>query len=299
MKSSKIVFFGNERLSSGFSPQGAPTLEKLIKNGYDVVAVVANFEPGKSRKSRVLEIQEVAQRNDIPVFLPKKIIDLKDDLKKLEADAGILVAYGQIIPQAIIDVFPRGIINIHPSLLPNYRGSTPVEQAILDGLKTTGVSLMSLVKAMDAGPIFAQQKVELTGDEEKNDLTKALLELGGDMLIKHLPSILNKQLAPTNQDESKATFCKLISKDDGVIDSDKNSAKEIERQIRAYKTWPKSRLTLFGKVIIVLRASVTEAPNDNDLILSCAQNTYLKIEQLIAPSGKTMSGADFIKGYKN
>ena len=211
-KSPSLVFFGNERLSSGFSPQGAPTLEALIAHGYDVKAVVAHNETARSRKARPLEIEEVAQRHGIPVLLPKKLADIREQLEAYQADIGVLVAFGKIIPQSIIDIFPHGILNIHPSLLPRYRGSIPIEQAILDGASETGVSVMGLVKEMDAGPLFAQTTVPLTGTETKQELTQKLLTIGGSMIIDVLPRVVQGSLRPQPQDESQATYTQLIQK---------------------------------------------------------------------------------------
>jgi len=295
-KSPSLVFFGNERLSSGFSPNGAPTLETLIAHGYNVKAVVAHHEAAQSRKARALEIENVAKKHSIPVLLPHKLADIREELQKYQADAGVLAAYGKIIPQSIIDIFPKGILNIHPSLLPRYRGSTPIEQAILDGVTETGVSIMSLVKEMDAGPIYAQTRVSLTGSETKQELTTKLLGIGGDMVIETLAKVFDDTVKLHPQDESQATYTKLIQKNDGIIDTTK-PAEQIEREIRAYAGWPKSKLGIFGHTITVTKARTAKDNSDGDLVVACNPG-WLSIEELIAPSGKTMRGADFIRGYK-
>jgi len=294
-KSHSLIFFGNERLSSGFVPNGAPTLQALIAAGYDVKAVVANYEIGQSRKARELEIESVARAHNIPVLLPDRPKDIADQLTAFEAEAAVLVAYGRIIPQSIIDIFPHGILNIHPSLLPRYRGSIPVEQAILDGVSETGVSVMGLVREMDAGPIFAQERLPLTGAETKQALTEKLLALGGKLLLQVLPSVLDGIAIPTQQDESSATYTKLIKKTDGVIDLTK-PAEQLEREIRAFATWPKSRLDIHGYPIIVTKARVAQRTDDGALTVATSLG-QLEILELIAPSGKTMSGADFLRGY--
>lgn len=296
-KSSKIVFFGNERLSSGFSPVGAPTLQSLIDAGYKVVAVVAHHEHATSRKARPLEIAEVAVKNDIPLLLPSRLMDIKEQLANYGAEIGVLVAYGKIIPQEIIDIFPHGILNIHPSLLPRYRGSTPIEQAILDGANETGVSIMGLVKEMDAGPVYAQTTILLTGHESKLDLTQTLLTKGIELLHKSLPKVLADSARPMTQNESRATFTERIQKSDGKISATR-TALQLERKIRAYAGWPKSSMTLFDHAVIITDVRVAKDPQDGALIIPCANNTYLEILKLIAPSGRTMSGADFLRGYK-
>lgn len=297
MKSSRIIFFGNERLSSGYQPGGAPTLEALLAASYEVAAVVANHEAGQSRKPRPLEIEAVAKAHNIPLLLPERPADIADQLAAYKADIGVLVAYGRLVPESIIKLFPRGIVNIHPSLLPRYRGSTPIEQAILDGAPQTGVSLMQLVKQMDAGPIYAQTSVELSGTETKADLTTELLRLGGRLLISHLPAILDGSAQPTPQDESLATFTKLLTKADARLDLSQPAA-ELERAVRAFAGWPKSHLSLFNQDIIVTLARVASQADDGELVVACGGDSWLEILQLVGPSGRTMSGGDFKRGYK-
>lgn len=291
-----LVFFGNERLSSGFSPDGAPTLEALIAHGYEIKAVVAHHEEARSRRARALEIAAVAERHHIPLLLPSKLADIRDQLASYHADIGVLVAFGKIIPQSIIDIFPHGILNIHPSLLPQYRGPIPIEQAILDGAKETGVSVMSLVKEMDAGPIYAQTRVPLTGTETKQALTTKLLHIGGEMILDVLPKVVEGSLRPQPQNESEATYTQLIQKNDGIIDTAK-PATQLEREIRAYAVWPKSKTTLYGHTVTVTKARVAHSKDDGDLTVACSPG-WLAIEELIAPSGKTMRSADFVRGYK-
>lgn len=295
--SSPLIFFGNERLSSGFTPSGAPTLQALSDNGYKVAAVVVNHEVGRSRKVRELEIELVAKKNNIPVLLPENLTSIKQTLIDYDPIMGMLVAYGKIVPQAIIDIFPRGIINIHPSLLPLYRGPTPIEQALLDGASETGVSLMKLVKEMDAGPIFAQSKVKLIGSESKQELTNELLSLGSQLLIEHLPAILHGTLSPLEQQYENATYTKLLSKSDGTIDL-KKSGLQLEREIRAFQTWPKSKIKLYDKYnIIVIKSRAAKNADDGSLVIKCGGGTFLEIQELTAPSGRVMSSEDFLRGY--
>jgi len=306
-KSSTLIFFGNERLSSGFSPTGAPTLQALIDNGYHIAAVIAHHEEARSRKKRPLEIEAVAHAHNIPVLLPERPADIIDDIRAFRADAAVLVAYGKIIPQSIIDVFPKGIINIHPSLLPQYRGPIPIEQAILDGVPETGVSIMQLVKAMDAGPVFAQEKIALTGKESKQELTEKLLALGGELLIQHLPVILEGNLTPTPQDESKATFCQLINKQDSILDFNL-PAEQLERAIRAFAIWPQSRARLrindadFDIIITAAQAVKRTIPegiavvDNNQLFIGTAKGA-LSVTTLKVPGKNEMPIAAFIRGY--
>jgi methionyl-tRNA formyltransferase len=262
MSKSKLVFFGNQKLATGVQTD-APLQPALTDAGYQIVSSVTG--------------------------------DIPDDLADSEAEAAVLVAYGQIIPQAVIDLFPKGIINIHPSLLPLYRGPTPIEAAILDGAKETGVSLMRLSAKMDAGPVYVQQRLPLTGSETKQELAGQLLRIGQKLLLEHLPAILEGWQTPKPQNDSNASYTKLLKKDDGKIDWQK-PADQIERQVRAYAGWPRSQAKIFDKEVIITKARLAKDKKDGKLVIKC-QPGYLEVEELIAPSGRTMSGADFIRGY--
>lgn len=309
-KSPTIVFFGNERLSTAFEPQGAPTLEALIAHGYHIAAVISHYEPGRSRKARSLEIEAVATSHNIPVLLPEKLTDISEELASYHADCGVLVAYGKMVPQSIIDLFPRGIVNIHPSLLPQYRGSIPIEQAILDGAEQTGVSIMALVKAMDAGPVYAQITLHLQGDESKLALTQELLAKGGSLLIESLPHILDGSLQPAPQDERRATYTTLLTKQDGVLDWRKPAA-DLTREVRAFAGWPQSkgaiRLTSGKEMeVIVTKATVADVrlqPGKVEVhgthLLVGTTKGALQILRLKVPGKKEIAADDFIRGYLN
>lgn len=300
------VFFGNERLATGVTTS-APTLRALINGGYNIAAVVSNYSIGTSRQSRELEIQKVAEKHGIPLLLPKSVNDISEQLKAYNADVGVLAAYGKIIPQSVIDIFPKGIINIHPSLLPLHRGPTPIESVILNGDKTTGVSIMKLVKDMDAGPIYTQQRIELTGTETKQGLTDRLLGLGSQMVIEVLPKIIDDSLAPKPQDRAVATYDNLMSKKQGEIDWNK-SAVQLEREIRAYALWPQSHTNLAGIDVVITKAHSVpsdgtpgsiDIDKDHKLISIFCGRGYLCIDRL-KPLGKSDMGvASFIAGYGN
>jgi len=298
----KLVFFGNERVATGVTTD-APTLRGLIEAGYQVVAVVSSFQAATSRNARQLEIEAVAREFKIPVMLPSRLNDIFDELSALNADLGVLVAYGRIIPQKIINLFPRGIINIHPSLLPLHRGSTPIEHAILDGDRQTGVSIMQLTAAMDAGPVWAQETIPLVGDERKPNLAAKLLAMGSTLLIDNLPRILSGAAAPEPQADSLATYDKPLTKADGIIDPSKPAA-QIEREIRAYLGWPGSRARLFDTDVIITAAHVAhvapaaEAAGPKDLVLACGDNTELVIDRLKPAGKREMTGREFLAGHR-
>lgn len=308
-KSETILFFGNERLATGVTTS-APTLQSLIDSGYHIAAVISSYDKGRSRNSRQLEIQELAQRYGIPVLLPDKLMQIANQLKEYSAETAVLAAYGKIIPQSIIDIFPKGIINIHPSLLPLHRGSTPIESVILDGSEKTGVSIMRLAKAMDAGPIFAQAEIDLKGAESKQELADRLSEIGASMITELLPGILSESVVALPQDESRATYDKMLTKQDGVVDWDK-PAVQIEREVRAFAGWPNSRTTLSGKELIVTKVHVIpgNSPDSKpgDIDASLIRDGVLAIESsdgrlcidALKPSGKReMSALEFLAGNR-
>jgi methionyl-tRNA formyltransferase len=295
-KSKRLVFFGNERLATGLSAIEPKALPALIEAGYDFAAVVSHYHQARSRNKRDLEVGEVAAAHNIPLLLPDNLKAVARQLENYGAEAAVLVAYGKIIPQEIIDIFPKGIINIHPSLLPKYRGPTPIEQAILDGAKETGVSIMSLASKMDAGPVFAHAKIELSGTESKEELARNLLEAGTKLLLENLPGILGGSLRPSAQEDSEATYTNLLAKEEGQTNWSE-AAEVLERKVRAYAGFPKSRAQLFGHDVVVTKVRVAKTQEDGELVMQC-QPGWLEIQELTAPSGRTVTGAEFIRGYK-
>jgi len=303
-KTSKtIVFFGNERIATGISTT-TPVLKALIENGYTIAAIVSNYDEGHSRHARKLEVAEIASQYNIPLLLPDRISGIKNELVDLKASAGVLVAYGKIIPEEIIDIFPTGIINIHPSLLPKHRGSTPIESVILNGEQSTGVSLMKLVKEMDAGPVYGYSHLELTGHESKQELADNLLDIGKSMVIELLPGILDGTIVPEEQNHQHATYDSLIKKSDGIIDWTK-PAQKIEAEIRAYKSWPRSTTILNGIEVIITEARISDETGDagdysatkNSLTMHCGEKS-IAIERVQPAGKKEMPIQAFLAGYK-
>lgn len=293
--SKTLIFFGNERLVSGLKSTDAPVLTKLIEAGYTIAAVVSHHSNSKSRSQRPLEVAEVAKQHNIPVFLPNKPAEILDQLAAFNADAAILVAYGRIIPQRIIDIFPKGIINIHPSLLPHYRGPTPIESAIINGDTKTGFSIMKLTSGMDEGPVYMQKSVDLHGTETKFDLYQKLSKLSAETLIEVLPSILDGSLLPTAQDDNKASYCHLLAKSQSTFDLSQHTAAEAERIVRAHLVFPKSKVHI-GELLVVITKSHVATSKTSILDLPTKQD-YLHIDELITPNGKKMDGDAFLRGY--
>jgi len=307
----RLVFFGNERIATGLDTD-TPIIKSLIDDGYEIEAIIANHNAsGSSRKNRDLEIQDTATHHDIPLFLPTSSKDLNDVVSSLTSDIAVLVAYGRIIPQSVIEQFPLGIINVHPSLLPLHRGPTPIESAILNGDAKTGVSIMQLSAKMDAGPVYKQSSLELNRNESKRALADALVEQSISLLLGTLEDILNGTARPSQQDDSQATYDRLIDKPDGIIDWGK-SAEVLEQEIRAYAVWPRSKTTLGGINMAITGASVVQSnkpeskPGDIQvisgespaLIIKCGHDS-LRLENVLPAGKKEMPVAAFLSGYKS
>lgn len=303
----KVVFFGNERLVSGLEQTNAPILKGLVEAGYDVVAVVSHHSDSKSRNQRELEVAEIAEANNIPLFLPNKPSEIIDDLRQLNADVAVLVAYGRIIGQSVIDLFPKGIINIHPSLLPKYRGPTPIETAILNRNTETGVSIMQLTAGMDEGPVYAQKSISLDESETKFSAYQKIEPVATSLFFEIFPRIIDGSLQPQTQDDTEATYSKLIQKSDALIDWN-DTAQSIDARIRAFLTWPQSKTT-FGTVEVIITSAqaidsdVPGKPGDihvdgQSLIVTTGEGT-LRIHTLKPLGKKEMPVQAFLSGYKS
>jgi methionyl-tRNA formyltransferase len=258
-----FVFFGGEPLS-------VPTLEKLYKNGFVPALMVCNPDKPAGRNMQLTP-------PPTKIWAVEKNIPFIQDMNELKGsfDLFIVVAFGKIIPEKIINMPKFGTMNIHPSLLPKYRGPSPIVSAILNGDKETGVSIIKIDEEMDHGPILAQEKITLTGHEMVQDLEKTLAELGGELLVK----ILNTSIeAGTKQDDSLATFCKKIKKEDGLVDLEKESAQNLYNKFRAYAYWPRTFFFKDGKRIIITKAKL--------------ENGQFVIEKIIPEGGKEID-------YKN
>lgn len=289
--SKTIIFFGTEDFS-------LTTLRRLIESDYHIGAVITKPDAprGRGHKLTPPSVKVLAEEHNIPVWQPQKLKEVADDIRSLGPVAGILVSYGKIIPQNIIDLFTPGIINIHPSLLPQYRGPSPIEAAIENGDPETGVSIMQLSAAMDAGPVYQQIRHTLDGSETQPDLYATLAEKGAEMLLATLPRIITGELQPAPQDEAKATYCHLLRKEDAWLNLSTMTAIEAERKIRAHLAWPKSKLQFGDHTIIITKAHIATGKK-TPLDFACQDGVFLSVDELIAPSGRRMDAEAFLRGY--
>src|SRR3989344_8706919 len=235
----KIIFFG----TSGFA---IPSLRMLAEHKHAPVAIITAPDKPKGRGKRLTFTpvkQFVIEKIDKPGLsiwqLEKLDAVAIEHIVTLQPNLGIIAAYGKIIPKELIDIFPHGLLNIHPSILPKYRGPSPIQTTILNGDAETGVTIIQIDEQLDHGPIVAQRGYVIPTDITYPALHNALAELGAQLLIETLPKWMVGEITPTSQDDAKATYTKLLKKEDGEIDWSK-SAEEIERMVRAYNPWPGS-----------------------------------------------------------
>ncbi|MEK9181066.1 MAG: methionyl-tRNA formyltransferase, partial [Patescibacteria group bacterium] len=301
----KIIFFG----SSEFA---LPALQTLIKDGWNIRAVVTlpDRPAGREAELSATPVKKLALKKKLKVL---EFSNLRDasvavELKNLKADCAVVSAYGSIIPKDILKLARLGFINVHPSLLPKYRGPSPIQTALLNGEKKTGVSLILLDEQMDHGPVLAQSEIVILEDDDYPSLLKRLSENAAEMLAKHLPHWLFGETKTVRQDEKKATFTKILTRDDGRIKW-KNSASAILQQIRAFTPWPGSWTLLFGERIKILGAATAEIAlgqpsghiyvSAKKLFVSCGNKTALEILRL-QPAGKpAMSAEDYLRGHSD
>lgn len=230
----------------------AETLEILKRSGFLPSLIVTSSDKPQGRKMLITPppVKIWAQENQIPYMQPEKLN--KKELRN-DFDLFIVVAYGKIIPEKILNTPKLGSINIHYSLLPKYRGASPVESAILNGDTVTGVTIQKMAYKMDAGDIIAQEKTKIMPDETAPELRKRLIKIGGELLVKILSDFVEGKIKPLSQDEEGATFCGKIKKEDGLINLEDNAIKNYNK-FRAYAFWPRTFFFKNGKRIIITKA---------------------------------------------
>jgi methionyl-tRNA formyltransferase len=294
-KSKAIIFFGTDDFS-------LITLKALTTSGYNISAIITKIDKpsGRGHKVHYSPVKQFAVDNNIQYFQPNNGAEMFHDVSSINgARIGILSSFGKLISLDVINLFEYGIINIHPSLLPKYRGPSPVESAILNGDDYTGVSIMLLSEKMDDGDIYCQKKVHLTKKEDQAELYKKLGELGSNTLTDILPNIIDNRMAPFKQDASKATYCSLINKNDAIIAPETTNAIDAERKIRAYSSYPKVRIRYRDDEIIVLSSHLQteDEKTDNAIVINFMDKKNLIIDKILAKSGKIISSKDYLNGY--
>lgn len=243
----RIVFLGTSEFA-------LPALRRLVENGYNIAAVLTQPDrpAGRGRHERPSPVKGAALGYGLPVSQPPRISapEAVAQLAGLAPEVMIAAAYGQILRQEVLDVPPKGVVNIHPSLLPRYRGASPVAAAILAGDAETGVTIMRLVLALDEGPILSQRRIPIDPQDTTGSLTQRLAKEGADLLLETLPPYLAGSLDPQPQDAAMASYVSMVKKEDGLIDW-RLPAAQIWRRVRAYHPWP-GAFTHFGDTVLLI-----------------------------------------------
>ena len=299
----RVVFMGTPDIA-------ATCLKKILGDGFEVVGVYTQPDRPKNRgmKLTASPVKEVALAHNIPVFQPE---NFKEDetvaqLRALQPDVCAVVAYGQILPQRVLDVPVRGCINIHASVLPQYRGSAPYQWAVLDGLKETGVTAMYLCRKMDAGDIIDVAKTPIGENETAGELLDRLAVLGADLLSKTLTRFAEGEVTSVPQDETLVTYAPMLSKDLSPIDFTK-TAQQVHDHVRGLNPWPVATMELSGKRFKVYSTVIAEGDpkaqpgtvlglTKKGLRIACGEGA-VEIRVLQAEGGKRMNAPDYFRGH--
>ena len=297
----RVVFMGTPDIA-------ATCLKQILADGFEVVGVYTQPDRPKGRGMKMVysPVKEVALAEGIPVFQPENFREDEtvDQLKALAPDVVAVVAYGRILPQRVLDLVPGGFINIHASVLPQYRGSAPYQWAVLDGLKETGVSAQFMVHAMDAGDVVGVSKTPIGPDETAGELLDRLAVLGAQLLADTLRGFEKGALVAQPQDESQVTMAPMLDKTMCPIDWNK-TAQQIHNQVRGLHPWPVATMELQGQKFKVHATAIVEgsgAPGQilgltkTGLKIACGQGA-VEIRSLQAEGGKRMAAPDYFRGH--
>ena len=300
----KIVFMGTPDFAVG-------ALEALVEAGHDVAAVVTQPDKpkGRGKEMQVTPVKACAMKHNIEVFQPVKIKtpEAVEILKGYGADLFVVAAFGQILSKEILDMPKFGCVNIHASLLPKYRGAAPIQWAILDGEKETGVTIMQMNEGLDTGDMLTKVIVPIEDTDTGESLFDKLAEAGAKLLIETIPQIEAGTLNPQPQDDSLSTYAKMIKKEMGYIDWNKEAI-VLERLVRGMNSWPSAYTHFNGKTLKVWEAavevseskaapgSVVEVTKDS-IKVQTGQN-WLVLKQIQLEGKKRMDVAAFLLGYK-
>jgi len=302
----KIIFFGSAHFA-------VPALEALIKSKHELVCVVTQPDKKKGRHLHIGEtdVKSTAVAAKLKTFQPENIKSKEsvDFLKSLDADLFIIIAYGQMFSQEVLDIPKIMPINIHASLLPRYRGAAPINWAIINAEKKTGISIMYVSLKMDAGPVILQKEIKIEEDDTAGSLEEKLRNLGAELLMEALKIIDSRSYRLLEQDEDKVILAPKLKKEDGLIDWDA-PAIDIHNQIRGVLPWPGAFTGYRGKMLKIFQADVLPIfPNHkpvagevvradkHGVVVACGRG-FLNLKELQLEAGKRMSGHNFIIGHK-
>ena len=297
----RVVFMGTPDIA-------ATCLKKILDDGFEVVGVYTQPDRPKGRGMKMVysPVKELAIANNIPVFQPENFREdaTVEELAALQPDVCAVVAYGRILPQRVLDIPTKGCVNIHASLLPQYRGSAPYQWAVLDGCKETGVTAQHMALKMDAGDIIDVAKTPIGENETAGELLDRLAVLGADLLSSVLTRFAEGNVAGTAQDESQVSFAPMLDKSMCPIDWNK-TARQVHDQVRGLHPWPVATANLGGTLFKIHQTVICEgsgAPGQileltkTGLKVACGEGA-VEIRSLQAEGGKRMAAPDYFRGY--
>ncbi|MBP9853943.1 MAG: methionyl-tRNA formyltransferase [Candidatus Omnitrophica bacterium] len=300
----KIIFFGSDDFASAH-------LDRMIQHKMNVVACVTQPDRPKGRGMKVLfsPVKESAIKNSIPVLQPDdlKSSNFIQELKKFDADLFVVIAYGRFLPSSVLKIPKIMAINVHGSLLPQYRGAAPINWAIINGESTTGLTIIKLNPRMDAGEIISAEKVIIQLEDNSMTLRQKMISKGCELLIRTIELIKTKQYKLIPQDEKLATFAPKLSRELGMIEWKKQSAEEIHNLVRGLLPWPAAQSSINGIAIKILKTEVVSQSKsgkpgeileiDKRGMTVSTGNGALLIKEVHPPSSKQMTTDEFTRGH--
>ena len=296
----------------GTPPFAVPTLQRLVSGGFRIKMVVTQPDrpSGRGMELAPSAIKKEALRMGLPITQPEKIKnneELRAELESIRPEAIIIVGYGHIIPQWMIDVPPLGNINLHASLLPRYRGAAPIQWAIASGESVTGITTMRIDAGLDTGDILEQREEPIRDEDTALTLAPRLAHIGAELVITSLAGLSKGTITPRPQDNSKATLAPILKKEDGQIDFS-HTARETWNRLRGFQPWPGAFTAFRGKMLHLQEAVPSPevatvatghfAVENERLLLGFAHGTALEVRELQMEGKKRMSARDFINGYR-
>lgn len=296
----KIIFMGTPDFA-------AASLEALIASRHEIQAVVTQPDKPKGRKGELTPspVKVIAKREGIKVYQPLKVRD-EEFVKTLRAynpDVMVVVAFGQIIPLSILQMPKYGCVNIHGSLLPKYRGAAPIQWAVLDGEKETGITTILMDEGIDTGDILLKKTIKIDADETSGSLFDKLMALGAKTILETLDELEKGSLTPTKQEESPTAYAKMLTKAMGLIDFTK-SAKELDCFVRGMDPWPSAYTLLAGKTLKLWKVRAVEKSGEAGSVIGIDKESFtvacgegaIEVLEVQLEGKKRMSAGDFLKG---
>jgi methionyl-tRNA formyltransferase len=298
----RLVFLGTPAFA-------VPTLERMVEAGHDVPLVITQPDRprGRGQNPAPPPVKQAALRLGLPVYQPERIRrpEALERLQALAPEAMVVVGYGQIIPQSVIDLAPLGIINVHASLLPKYRGAAPIQWAVANGETRTGVTTMRIDAGLDTGDMLLKAETEISPEEDAIELGERLASAGADLLVTTLAGLAAGTIEPEKQDHSQATYAPLLKKEDGLIRWSE-SARTIHNRVRGLQPWPGAYTVFRGHTLHVWKVRAREAPDAGEAgcflslkppVVRCGAGA-LELVEVQLEGRRRMSAGDFVNGQR-